>query len=138
MSGQSGGHLVRIFNGFIPLFVAAGVVFTLFVIGGKAVQSYELKQEALALERRIDGLKIENRQIKQQLEYYRSDQFIEKVAREELGLIKPGDVAVVMVMPSDNPLPALPDPVPLVSPARQTPSDIPTWQRWLQLFVGRD
>jgi cell division protein FtsL len=137
MSGQS-GHVARIFNGFIPLFVAAGVIFTLFVIGGKAVQSYELKQEALALERRIDSLKTENRQLKQKLEYYRSDQFIERVAREDLGLVKPGDVAVVVTLPNGQiPSTALGSQLPDMTYEPDRPR-IPTWQRWLYLFVSRD
>jgi cell division protein FtsB len=137
MSGRS-GHLARIFNGFIPLFVAAGVVFTLFVIGGKAVQSYELKQEALALERRIDSLKTEHRLLKQQLEYYRSDQFIEKVAREDLGLVKPGDVAIIMAVPKSYAPHTPPEPASWELPDKPALAGIPTWQRWLQLFVGSD
>jgi cell division protein FtsL len=137
MSGQP-GHAARIFNGFIPLFVAAGVIFTLFVIGGKAVQSYELKQEALALEQRIDSLKTQNRQLKQQLEHYRSDQFIEKVAREELGLVKPGDVAIVVPLPKDQAPSTLLDSTPLDFSYEPERPRIPTWQRWLYLFVSRD
>ena len=63
------------------------------------MQGYELRQEAQALEQRIDALKRQNRDLTQDLDYYRSDQYIEKVAREELGLVKPGDVAVVMAAP---------------------------------------
>lgn len=136
MTGQS-HRLSPIVGGFIPLLVAAGVVFTLVVIGGKAVQGYELRQEAFAVEQRIDVLKRENRELLQQLDYYRSDQFIEKVAREELGLIMKGDVAVVMSLPEDYHAAPLPDPV-LSSSLTDPVADNPTWQRWLRLFVGRD
>ncbi len=127
-----------ILQGLFPLVVAAGVLFVLVVVGGKAVQGYEMRQEARAVERRIEELKRENRRMAQELEYYLSDEYIEKLAREELGLVRPGDVAVVIV-PSDSrtspPSMQIPTPVPTATPATR---EIPTWQRWMSLFVGPD
>lgn len=110
----------------------------LVVIGGKAVQGYEMRQEARAVERRIEQLKRENHRLSQELEYLRSDQYIEKVAREDLGLVRPGDVAVAVILPEDRRASALlptPTPSPTPSPAE---SNIPIWQRWLSLFTGQD
>jgi len=137
MSSRS-GHPAALLQGLLPIVVAAGVLFVLVVVGGKAVQSYEMRQEARAVERRIEDLKKENQRMSRELEYYRSDEYIEKVAREELGLVRPGDVAVVIVPPNDgvaSPSTLLPTPTPTATPHR---GDIPTWQRWLSLFVGPD
>ncbi len=131
-------RLIAFLYGLIPLVVAVCVLFVLAVVGGKAVQGYEMRQEAKAMERRIDQLKRENRQLGQQLDYYRSDEYVEKVAREELGLVRPNDVAVIVV-PSDgprtSPMPAIPTPTPAAVPPKE---EVPTWQRWLSLFVGEE
>lgn len=130
---------VSVLYGFFPLLVGAGVLFVLVTIGGKAVQGYEMKQEAKAVQQRVDELKKENRDLAGQLDYYKSDEYIEKVAREELGLVRPGDVPVVIVSPnsgrtSPNLLPK-PTPVPTASPRA---NDTTTWQRWLAIFVDSE
>lgn len=131
-------RLVSVLYGFLPLAIGAAALFVLVIIGGKAVQGYEMRQEARALEQRIDGLKRENRRMTQELEHLQSDEYIEKVAREELGLIREGDVAIIMIHPegraSARALPVA-TPTPMATPAEQ---GIPTWQRWLSLFVSRD
>lgn len=122
----------------LPLVIAAGVLFVLVAIGGKAVQGYEMKQEARALEQRVDQLKKENRRLTQDLDYLRSDQYIEKVAREDLGLVRPGDVAVAALGIEEPRSPSLqPTPTPSPTPGA-VEQDIPNWQRWLSLFTGED
>lgn len=136
MSGQS-SRLASFFYGLFPLLVAAGVLFVLVIIGGRAVQGYEMRQETLAMERRIDDLKRENRKLVGDLDYYRGDEYIEKVAREELGLVRPRDVPVVIVPPeSSRPHPAVPVPVPAAAPSSDR--QLATWQRWLAIFVDRE
>ena len=126
--------------GLLPLVIAGGVIFVLVMIGGKAVQGYEMRQEARAIQQRIEQLKQENRRLSRELDYLKSDEYIEKVAREELGLVRPGDVPVVMVPPdgqraqSTLPTPS-PTPAPTPSPERRS---IPIWQRWLALFMGQE
>lgn len=140
MDGRVGAsnRFIAILSGLLPLATAAAVLFVLIVVGGKAIQGYEMRQEARALEARIDELKREYRRLNEELEYYRSDVYIEKVAREELGLVRPGDVAVVVISPegrrSSSSLLPTPTPAPTAVPER----DVPTWQRWLSLFVGQD
>ncbi len=139
MSSQQ-SRLSSFLFGLLPLLIAAGVIFVLVVIGEKAVQGYEMRQEARALQRRIEQLRQENRGLSQELDYLRSDEYIEKVAREELGLVRPGDVAVAIVQPQNKkdqlpaPIPT-PPPTPTPEPERR---DVPNWQRWLSLFTGRD
>ncbi len=112
----------------------------LIIIGRKAVQGYEMRQEARAIQHRIEQLKQENRQLGQELDYLHSDQYVEKVAREQLGLVRPGDVAVTIVGgPDQKEEPSLVStptpPTPTPEPQRR---DTPNWQRWLSLFTGQD
>jgi len=131
-------RLAQFLYGLLPLLITVAVVLVLVVIGGKAVQGHEMRQQAQALEQRIEQLKQQHGQLSKELEYYRSDEYIEKVAREELGLVKPGEVAVAVAVPEDRRSPSLvptPTPAPTAVP---TGSPIPIWQRWLSIFVGGD
>lgn len=132
------GRLFSVFYAFFPLLVGAGVLFVLVIIGGKAVQGYEMKQEAKSMEQKVDDLRRENRRLAEELQYYKSDQYIEKVAREELGLVRPADVPVIVVSPDGgkpiSPLLA-PTPVPTSMPR---PKESATWQRWLDIFIDRE
>ncbi len=123
--------------GLLPLLIAAIVLLVLIAIGERALQNYGMQQEAKAAERRVEQLKKENQRLNQQLDYYRSDQYIEKMAREELGLVRPGDVAVAIVGtpdPSNSQL--VPTPTPSPTPDASD-RDKPNWQRWLSRFTGR-
>ncbi|MGE4213428.1 MAG: septum formation initiator family protein [Anaerotignaceae bacterium] len=51
-----------------------------------------LKDEETVLAQKIDEAKEENIQLKNQQEYYTSDVYIEKIAREQLGLIMPDEM----------------------------------------------
>jgi hypothetical protein len=67
--------------------------------------------------------------LQQDIETARTDAAIESIAREQLGLIRPGDHPVVLVsQPSaDQPAP---------SPSRSAPPAEPVWRQWLDYFFG--
>ena len=41
-------------------------------------------------------------ELRRQIEHVSSDEYVEKVAREELGLVKPGEIPFVVAEPSDS------------------------------------
>jgi len=62
-------------------------------IGGQSLtRVWQIKSEVETLERQIAGLRAENAQLQAEVAELRSDpDAIERIAREKLGLIKPGD-----------------------------------------------
>jgi cell division protein FtsB len=53
---------------------------------------WQIKGEVESLERQIAGLRLENAQLQAEVAQLRSDPYaIEKIARERLGMVKPGD-----------------------------------------------
>lgn len=137
MSNQQ-NRLASFLYGLLPLLIAAIVLLVLIVIGERAVQNHGMQQEAKAAERRVEQLKKENQRLNQELQYYQSDQYIEKMAREELGLVRPGDVAVAIVgTPNAGPSELLPTPTPSATPEPSN-RDKPNWQRWLSRFTAHD
>ncbi|MBI3976944.1 MAG: septum formation initiator family protein [Chloroflexi bacterium] len=95
----------------IPLLVLLA-----FSAGRKVIEMVALRQEATELRQEIDLLKARNTELRQQVEYLRSDRYVERVAREELGLVKPGDTPVVVLVPTAAATPS-PTPTPTARPA---------------------
>ncbi|MCL6647259.1 MAG: septum formation initiator family protein [Chloroflexi bacterium] len=95
----------------------------------KAMEIHELRARAEHLRREIEQLQVRHQELLRQRDYLASDQYLEKVAREELGLIKPTERAVIVVVRGDAPSesPALPLPP---TDQRSNP------QRWWDFFFA--
>jgi cell division protein FtsB len=106
------------------------VLYALVATGQKALDNYRLNQEADALRAEIRGLRLDNIALQQQLEDARGDAEIETIAREQLGLVKPGDHPIVL------PDGAVPRRQPASVPAPSAPAPQPPWRQWLDLFFG--
>lgn len=78
--------------------------------------------------REVQGLKKENEDLNKELMAVQSVQFIEKEARDKLGLAKKGEI--VVVLPDDETLRSL---APKVEEKTSSLPD-PNWKQWLKLF----
>jgi cell division protein FtsB len=89
------GLLVRIALGVFGLLTIA--VLVLAVINDKGVLQVQAQSKKLAdLENEINGLDAENRQLTRDIQALRTDPTtIERLAREELKLVKPGEIVLV-------------------------------------------
>jgi cell division protein FtsL len=106
------------------------LLYALVATGQKAADNYRLNQEADGLRSDIVALRAENLQLQQDIEQARTDSAIETIAREQLGLVKPGDHPLVLVA---QPGQAAAAPTPVQAP---TPSPRPTWRQWWDYFFG--
>ena len=107
--------------------VAAGSF--LFSIGQRTIQIYQLQQEEVVLRREVAGLEVRNKQLLEQREGLNNDADIERIAREELNLIKPGETAVV-VLPSPEVIARMEQQT--AAPQEITGSSSKSW--WERLF----
>jgi cell division protein DivIC len=107
------------------------VLYALIATGQKALDNYRLNQEADALRAEVIALRADNIALQTQLELARSDVAIEDIAREQLGLIKPGDHPLALVGGSESAAPR--QTVPPVQAESEAP---PPWRQWFNLFFG--
>lgn len=85
-------------------------------------------------QRAVDTAKQQNEELGTQLAYQRTPAYAEQVAREQLGLMKPGDHVVhVQIAPLPQGAPPAPTPAPIAPTApKASPQN---WKRWLLLFT---
>jgi len=81
----------KVHRKIIILIVITGVI--IFLFANKNFQTLLiLKKEIAQLKQRIIGLQEENKGLKEELEAMKNDpEYLESMARRELGLIKPGE-----------------------------------------------
>ena len=79
-------------------------------------------------EEKVEELKQKNQELAQQLETIKSDQYIEKQIRDNLGLVKEGEVMIIL--PEDEIL----DKLAPVDMEEQNILPDPNWKKWLKLF----
>ncbi len=93
----------------------------------RAVESYQLARQVEEMRREVAALQQRNLELQALIARYRSDAYVEKVAREELNLVRPGDVPVIVIAPTAQPRASAP-PRPTATPV------VPIPRQWLRLF----
>jgi cell division protein FtsB len=107
------------------------LVFSLTLLVRMSQSTYEIwkKRDIVAVRKsELSAVEEENRKLKRELENVQSDEFVEKQARNTLGLVKPGEIVVLLTTPV---------PTPGIKPPLQTGSTAkngPVWRQWLSLF----
>ena len=106
------------------------MLYALYATGLKAVDNYRAQQEVQALQDQVRALRDENIRLLGVLERARTDAAIETIAREQLGLVKPGDHALIL-------LPAVGqvEPAPAAPTSAPTPTQSPI-EQWRDYFIG--
>lgn len=105
------------------------IFISLYLIVSLSREILELirKEEVIEKEQlKLEELKVENQILSEKLEYFQSEEFVEKEAREKLGLAKEGETIVILpegfenIMESNQP--------------EEKIAETPNWQQWLKLF----
>jgi cell division protein FtsB len=101
------------------------VIILLFIIKNNManiIKTLEDENTAGNLKKKIAEEQRQNQFLRERLFYVKTNQFVEKEAREKLGLSKPGEYIVIA-----------PNPTPLNRNEAETDTR-PNWQKWLELF----
>jgi cell division protein FtsB len=98
-SGLHPRRVLVIAVGFVVIYFGVAIV-------GNAINRYELERHAAALRAEIAALETQQQRLEALRAYMQSDEFIERMARDE-GLVLPGDTVVLVTAPTPSPTPTL-------------------------------
>lgn len=86
-------------TGRLAMLAAAAVIgWTVVAFGVQYVRTYALAREAARLERHRQDLLVQNATLLAEIRRLRTDdQYIERLAREQLGMLRPGEIELVIV-----------------------------------------
>ena len=82
------------------------VVYFLVTFAANAIRSNQLGEQEARLQAEIDDLQERYQRLQSLEEYLRSDEYVESVAREQLGLVHKGETAIVVLPAQPTPTPA--------------------------------
>lgn len=108
--------------------VLAVVVAAAYVFGAGFLELYALNREESRLQALRRSLRQQNAILREEMKLLQTPAYIEKLAREQLGLVRPGEVAILIVRP-----PAVP-PSPPAGRIQQDRRSLPAriWQSLLR------
>lgn len=78
------------------------IVWLSYTFGKVFVEHHRLKQELEELAYEIRAFELRNEEIRLKIEEHSSPDYIEQVAREELGLVKPGEIRYIISQPGEE------------------------------------
>jgi cell division protein FtsL len=70
------------------------IFYIVFLFSDKYAKTLQLKEDMKRLESDIKELKLKNKNLSEEVESLKADKYIEKIAREELGLTKPDEILI--------------------------------------------
>jgi len=81
----------------VLLATAVVVVYLIFTAVSSAIQSFQLGEDEDRLRDEVQGLEQRYHRLSDIRDYLHSDEYIEWVARRELGLVGPGETGIIVV-----------------------------------------
>ncbi len=78
-------------SNFFTIFLLVLLVFSLAKVGKEALLRYEIKQEISSLEGKLSDVQGKTDKMNQLINYLKTDDYVEKQAREKLNLGAPGE-----------------------------------------------
>lgn len=130
-------QLVR-YGGRSALSLAMGAVMVALIglllanFVGQVMQSARLETQRAELEAEVAQIRAANVEVEGAVAFTESDVYVERVAREQLGYAREGDVVLLPQLAPPTAAPAAP--VDQAAPAVPAPPATPNWQRWLEAF----
>lgn len=109
------------------------IVLLLKGFGEQVIRSAGLESRRVALATEVTLLESENRRLTGIVEYAESDANVERIAREQLGFARDGDVVIVSAIQSPTPTPA-----PAPADAVPAPLSTPNWEGWWRALFPRE
>jgi len=99
--------------------------------GRQLVLARQMRAEEIRLEQAVAAEQSRHDELAAQLKYVKSDEYVERWARAEAKMAKPGEVVVVLTADADGESAVAPQPTPPPEPEAR-----PFWVEWWGLVFG--
>lgn len=96
----------------------------------QSVSLWRAEERIKMAQRKAEEARQENEKLVEELKYVQSEEFVEKEARDKLGLGKEGET--IVVLPQD----LIEKKVDKVKKEQEEQEKIPNWQQWKEVFWG--
>lgn len=110
---------------FYIIIVIIGV-YLIINLGSNITNLWQRQEEVGMTRQELETLKKENKDLKAQSEYFQTPEFLEREAREKLGLVRPGEKQVII---EEGLLKATEEAKP-----QESQNFWRNWEKWLKLF----
>lgn len=117
---------------FVAIVVVTIAIFLVVDFGRRATAGYYVSQAEKSLKAQIAAELTRQAELKAQKQYVKSDEYVEKWAREQAHMIRPGDRALILVTP-EAPLRSVTSPELAISS-----SPTQNWHGWWRLFFDTE
>lgn len=81
---------------WFPFVLLLILIYFGYVLAHQQTRMNELSQDTLAAQQRLEAVQMENQKLKQEVELLDDPSYIEKTAREELGMTKKGEMPYIV------------------------------------------
>lgn len=81
----------------LVIFIAMLLLYVVFTIGSQFNRLYVMQQEVQQIQAEVKELRERNADLREQVNMLQSDAYVESIARERLGLVKPGENRIIPV-----------------------------------------
>ncbi len=129
--GKKTSHRRTSFDQLIAVAAVSISMIFLLGFGSQIAEIYRLRGALQIADQGVDRLRAERAALAATLAYVQSDEYVVRVAREELNKIQPGDHRAVIITRAAPP--ATPVPTPTPEPPAAQPSN---WRAWWELLFG--
>ena len=99
--------------------------------GRQLALARQMRAEEIRLEQAVAAEQLRHDELAAQLKYVKSDEYVERWARAEAKMAKPGEVVVVLAADADTESAVAPQPTPPLEPEAR-----PFWVEWWELAFG--
>ncbi len=94
---------------------------------------WSARDRVIQAQNRLKDLQTQEQELTRQIAQVDNPAFVEREARDKLGMVKPGEVVLVLPQDEVNKLAqSLRD---QYLKSAEPPPEVPTWQKWLKLFT---
>ena len=119
---------------FAAIVVLTIVLFLVIDFGRRTTAGYYVSQTEKRLEAEIEALLDEQERLKERRDYVQTDAYVEKWAREQAHMVRPGDHRLIVLTPSASAGSRPLQPAALSPDALAAPQPVPNWHHWWRLF----